>query len=372
MKLRILAVTLSALLISSNTLAVEVYNKNGNRLNIGGKVVGQHYFSTDSSELGDEKGDQSYVRLNIRGTTKISETLTGYGRWQYHFSGNNVESTDKGNKTRRAYAGIRHSDLGSFDYGRNYGVGYDVAAFTDVLPEFGNDTWTQTDVFATGRTTGVATYRHSGLYGLVDGLSFALQYQGKEENNDVRKAHKQHGDGWGISSIYEYEGFSLGATYAASDRTNRQVQRGQQTSSGSTKDIYAGGNNAEAWAIATKYDANNIYIAAMYAETRNMTVFGDDNNIANKAQHLEIVAQYQFDFGLRPSIAYLHSKGYDLGRFGDKTLVDYIDVSAIYYFNKNMSTYVDYKINLLDKNNFTTNRVINTDNIIAAGIVYEF
>lgn len=38
---------------------------------------------------------------------------------------------------------------------------------------------TQTDVFMTGRTTGVATYRNNDFFGLVDGLNFAAQYQGK-------------------------------------------------------------------------------------------------------------------------------------------------------------------------------------------------
>ncbi|WP_262189801.1 porin, partial [Escherichia coli] len=70
---------------------------------------------------------------------------------------------------------------------------------------------------------------------------------------------------------------------------------------------------AEAWTVGAKYDANNVYLAAMYAETRNMTGYGDANAIANKTQNFEVVAQYQFDFGLRPSIAYLQSKGKDLG-----------------------------------------------------------
>ncbi len=64
-----------------------------------------------------------------------------------------------------------------------------------------------------------------------------------------------------------------------------------------------------------------------------------------------MVAQYQFDFGLRPSVAYLQSKGKDLERgYGDQDILKYVDVGATYYFNKNMSTYVDYKINLLDDN----------------------
>ena len=57
---------------------------------------------------------------------------------------------------------------------------------------------------------------------------------------------------------------------------------------------------------------NNIYLATTYSETQNMTVFGN-NHIANKAQNFEVVAQYQFDFGLRPSVATCSSKGKNLG-----------------------------------------------------------
>ena len=42
-----------------------------------------------------------------------------------------------------------------------------------------------------------------------------------------------------------------------------------------------------------------ISTAAMYSETRNMTPIS--GGFANKAQNFEVVAQYQFDFGLRPS-----------------------------------------------------------------------
>lgn len=39
-----------------------------------------------------------------------------------------------------------------------------------------------------------------------------------------------------------------------------------------------------------------------------------------------------------------------------------------YYFNKNMSTYVDYKINLLDEDDrFYKNSGIATDDIVALG-----
>ncbi|MDT1908591.1 porin, partial [Acinetobacter baumannii] len=57
---------------------------------------------------------------------------------------------------------------------------------------------------------------------------------------------------------------------------------------------------------------------------------------------------------------------------GSEDLVNYIDVGLTYYFNKNMSTYVDYKINLLDENDFTRRAGISTDDVVALGLVYQF
>lgn len=62
----------------------------------------------------------------------------------------------------------------------------------------------------------------------------------------------------------------------------------------------------------------------------------------------------------------------NLGTYGDQDLVEYIDVGATYYFNKNMSTFVDYKINLLDDSDFTKAAKVSTDNIVAVGLNYQF
>ncbi len=148
-------------------------------LDLYGKVNAEHYFSSSASD----DGDKTYARLGFKGETQIASDLTGFGQWEYEFKGNRTESqgADK-DKTRLAFAGLRFGDYGSIDYGRNYGVTYDIGAWTDVLPEFGGDTWTQTDVFMTQRATGVATYRNNDFFGLVDGLNFALQYQGKNDS----------------------------------------------------------------------------------------------------------------------------------------------------------------------------------------------
>ena len=84
---------------------------------------------------------------------QINQDLVGYGRWEYNIQANTPES-DSGNAwTRLGFAGLKFGNLGSFDYGRNYGAIYDIEAWTDMLPEFGGDSYTQTDVFFTGRAT---------------------------------------------------------------------------------------------------------------------------------------------------------------------------------------------------------------------------
>ncbi len=357
MKRNILAVVIPALLAAGAANAAEIYNKDGNKLDLYGKVDGLHYFSDDDGS----DGDQSYIRFGFKGETQITDQLTGYGQWEYNVQVNHTEGgsdAQSGNKTRLGFAGLKFADLGSFDYGRNYGVVYDAIGWTDMMPEFGGDSG-YSDNFMAGRTSGVATYRNTNFFGLVDGWDFAVQYQGKNERSDIQRAN---GDGWGLSSTYTSPiGVAIVGAYAESDRTNLQNSA-----------AYGRGDKAQQWSTALKYDANNVYLAALYGETRNATYISDaagNEGFANKSQVFEVIAQYQFDFGLRPSLAYVQSKGKDIEGIGDADLYKYIDVGATYYFNKNMSTYVDYRINQLNDDNPLG---LNTDDIVAVGLVYQF
>ena len=367
MKRKVLAILVPALLMAGAANAAEMYNKDGNKVDLYGKVDARHTFSDNP---GDD-GDETYVQIGFKGETQITNDLTGYGQWEYKTYANDTEGAGDKSFNRLAYAGLKFGEYGSFDYGRNYGVVYDVEAWTDMLPVFGGDSYTWTDNFMVGRTNGVATYRNNDFFGLVDGLNFALQYQGaneganaNEDQEGTKNGHKdvrfQNGDGFGMSTSYDFSGdlsgLSLGAAYSSSDRTNDQMT---QTN--------ARGDKAEAWTAGLKYDANNIYLATMYSETRKMTPIS--GGFANKAQNFEAVAQYQFDFGLRPSLGYVLSKGKDIEGVGSEDLVNYIDVGLTYYFNKNMNAFVDYKINQLKSDNKLG---INDDDIVALGMTYQF
>ncbi|MEI9745958.1 porin OmpC [Enterobacter ludwigii] len=372
MKLKVLSLLVPAMLAAGAAHAAEIYNRDGNKLDLYGKVDGLHYFSGDKGA----DGDQSYARLGFKGETQVSNQLTGYGQWEYNMQANSTEGDGDQSWTRLGFAGLKFGDMGSLDYGRNYGVVYDVTSWTDVLPEFGGDTY-GSDNFLQQRANGVATYRNNDFFGLVDGLNLALQYQGKNGSvkgegtgptNNGRNAMQQNGDGFGGSLTYDIgEGFSVGTAIASSKRTDDQNHLD-----------FGNGDKATTYSGGLKYDANNVYLATQYTQSYNATRFGGStadgyrNGFANKAQNVEAVAQYQFDSGLRPSVAYLHSRGKDIEGYGDQDLLNYIDLGTTYFFNKNMSTYVDYKINLIDDNKFTRDTGVATDNIVATGLVYQF
>lgn len=344
-------------LVISATDAAVIYNKNENKVDLYGKISPRRY---SSNNVGQD-GDKTYIHVGVKAETKITDGLIGYSRWERELKANNPEGSNQGDKTRYAFAGLRSKHFGSLDYGRNLGVLYDIGGWTDMLPEFGSDTWTQNDVFMAKRTTGVLTWRSTDFFNRIDGLNVALQYQGKNENNreDIRK---QNGDGLGSAITYSYGDFSVGLTYAASGRTSQQKE--------SSEPLNAKGDKAEAWGTGLKYDNGQIYAAMVYSETHNMTTFG--NYISNKTKNIETVLQYQFDNGFRPSIAYLSSKANDIVGYGSEDINNYVSLGAFYYFAKNVSAIIDYRINLLDENDFTQATGINTDDILALGFTYAF
>lgn len=357
MKKSVVALAVMALGVTS-VHAAEIYNKDGNKLDLYGKVKAVHSW-TDGNNA-----DETYARLGFRGETQINDQLTGYGQFESQFDAAKAEGSQNGVKTRLAFAGLDYGHDVSFDYGRNYGIAYDVGAYTDTLSEFGGDSFEDADRFLTSRTSGVATLRTKNLFGAVDGLSVGAQFQGKGDANSEDPAKpnltKQHGNGYGFSLGYDNiadSGVSAIAAYTKSSITAAQKK-------GNTDGIWDG-ENAEFWGAGLKYDANAIYVATMYGESHNLLLNTREKNSqgvpqdADKAQHFEAMAAYVFDFGLRPNVGYVHTRDNN-----NNDLTEYVALGTDYYFNKNMVADVGYKINLLDGKD--------GDNQVVAGLTYQF
>ena len=71
MKLKIVAVVVTGLLAANVAHAAEVYNKDGNKLDLYGKVTALRYFTDDKRD----DGDKTYARLGFKGETQINDQM---------------------------------------------------------------------------------------------------------------------------------------------------------------------------------------------------------------------------------------------------------------------------------------------------------
>lgn len=363
MKNRIVVLAVIAALTAGAANAAEIYNKNGNKLDFYGKVKGERDFVTSGEK---SNKDATFARIGFRGETQINDTLAGFGRWEYNLNASKAEGQQGEGTTRLAFAGLKMGDAGSVDYGRNYGVVYDIGAYADTLTEFGGDSYQKTDNYMTGRSTGLLTYRNTGFFGLVDSLNFAVQYQSANENSTDRAWKKSNGEGFGTSLQYTFgdSGVTVGSAYS----------HAKTSDAGDSSGKYAQGDIAEVWTVGAKYDANSLYLATTYAQTYNLTPFtattvqGKTNVFLDKTENFEATAAYVFDFGLRPDVAYVQSKGHYADLSAD--VVKYVELGATYYFNKNFAVDAGYKINLLGDEAKTLG--IATDDQAVMGVTYQF
>ncbi|WP_368299514.1 porin [Kluyvera sichuanensis] len=362
-----LAILIGLVALASTAHAAEIYNKDSNKLDLYGKVKAEHDFT---SSVGNS--DATYARLGFKGETQIANGVVGYGQFEHQFNAYQAEGSQT-ESTRLAFAGLDLGDYGSIDYGRNYGIQYDIGSYTDVLTEFGGDSFQNVDNYMNQRTTGVLTYRNKNFFGLVDGLALGLQYQGA--NEDKRDPLESNGEGFGTSLQYEIpdSGVTLGAAYSRAKTTDQNFKGEFKGNDISYHPVF--GDTAEAWSVGAKYDANSIMLATMYTETHNMTpltakVKGEDDSypfFTDKSKAFEAIAGYTFDFGLQPTVGYVQQRAELAGHSFDA--VKYVQLGAAYYFNKNFAVDAAYKINLLKDGN---NLGLATDDQTVLGATYQF
>ncbi len=383
MKRNLLAIAIPALLVAAGANAsIEVWNKDGNKVDFYGRVKAANRI-TDRDQ--NTEGDKTEARLGMSGQTQITDGLSGYGRWEWQ-TGTGKNSWDE---TRYAFAGLNFGDFGSFDYGRNDGVLKAITAYTDVLPEFGGDAANNNWNVLSARTKAVATYRNNNLFGLTDDVSFALQYADNGDNSatvdgkrgdDSREAYGANVQ-WNILDT----GLTVGAGYA-------QTTGSRSKSTAQTDDFNFKSNGKQStWTGGLKYDNYNVYLAANYFQSKLRDVAdGLDDSFDMKIKGIELVAQYGIDFEvgrLTPSLAYVEHKAKDTTNGGSSDLVKYVALGATYEFNKNFSALVEYKFNLLDKDDigaianskklgvdrdgFVTGKP-GTKDVLGVGLIYQF
>ncbi len=114
MKRKVLAMLVPALLVAGAANAAEIYNKDGNKVDFYGKMVGERIWS-NTDDNNSENEDTSYARFGVKGETQITSELTGFGQFEYNLDASKPEGENQ-EKNRLTFAGLKYNELGSFDY----------------------------------------------------------------------------------------------------------------------------------------------------------------------------------------------------------------------------------------------------------------
>ncbi|WP_421213088.1 porin [Aeromonas sp. 600479] len=357
MKKSALTMAITSLVLASGAQAATVINQNGTKLDIGGRVNGEYYASGNK----DLRGDSSYFRLHVNGETAINNELNAFGFAEYNLP----TSGSDNDELRYAYAGMKHDTFGTLVYGRQDGL-FDKAVknTTDIMPEFGGDGLGKVnDLFGTGRSNGLLQYIYT-----YDGLSLGAQFtgEGKAQNNDRFTNSGNHlmgtGNGFATSATYNFDnGLGLGVAYNQAKKTNDQRNYSS----------FGGDHDAKLVGGAISYTNSGFYMAVNYSHGEYQSIV--NNGFAAESNGYEAVAKYRAgDF--EPIAAYIREDVKDTSNNISGRLNEYIDLSVRYYFTENFTTFVDYKMNLLDDGSMSGYSKYGqpTDDIVAISMEYNF
>lgn len=374
-KRNFLAVLMPLFLSSSSVNAMEIYNKNGNKIDIYGELNPLYFYSHSNDPfLLNSLGNYTNFKFGLTSKSDINEFMSGYFSFEYkpkfctYNEKNYINSNN--NDINLSYVGLNLGKWGTIDYGRNYGVMYYAKQFTNAaFDNSENITLHEDDNFLIGRADGVLTYHNKNFLGYIKGLDLTLQHQNYYKNENIFLSDK-YNDTWGTSLRYNTDfGFTLigSAFFSPYDNTHNKVN---------LKNHWV-----KSYGIGWNYVFHNTSVSGFYGHSKNSaSSFIKNHCIYDIIDNIEISGTYNFNNGFKSSIGYIKSFGtqYNFGQNPENakssTLNNHINVILTYNFNKNFVANFHYKLNLLKTLDMNNNSEYSHyyDNCVGAGISYIF
>ncbi|MGL6261993.1 porin [Vibrio sp. WXL210] len=292
MKTSAVASALLLALASTSTVAATVYSNDGTELKIGGRAEFRGDFNADDEgeKIEGTMGDASRARINVGGTSQISEGLSAFGFYE-------AEAKPGASLNNRyLYAGVK-TDFGAFAAGRQDMAAVMISDMTDITTFSG----VQQNITASkDKQNSVLAYR-----GSFDALQLDVTYAARSDED---------ADLFSVAGMYSLPmGLDLGLGYSSEEDAN----------------AFIGG---------VAYSLNNLYVAGTFS-------FGEVSEDVDFTT-IELSAEYKLTSALALQANYSNSEE---DADGEKTdVVDHFELGAVYKLNSNFRTYAAARFAQID------------------------
>jgi predicted porin len=308
MKKTLLATAILAGLVSVSAQAATVYDQDGQTLKISGDIDALVYSNDSTAGTLDE---DNYASINIKGFTKVSDTVTAYAEFEIDTDGYDTEISGTDTETS-AFAidelvvGL-DTAYGDFSFAGVSSALGQISDFTDVGNEFGGN-----------------LEEISG--GGASGFAYANTFGGLTLNAEYIASSDEDADSVGVSAVYSIDGLSLGLGYVTLDESNEL-------------------------ALGLSYSIDALYVGLGYAM--------GESDATTDFTIIELAVTY----GVTDDVTLMAFYGIGEEEVGSTTTdsLDYYAVEASYSFASNVSANVGYKVDNLDE-----------DNTLYTSIQYDF
>ncbi|USD62707.1 porin [Vibrio sp. SCSIO 43140] len=278
----LLAVAVTAAAIGTQANALELYNKEGTQMNIGGHVtVG---LTSANGKNKDAAVEEKSPRINLE---VIQDLGNGFkadfkGEWQL----NMLEGGENSFKTRLGYIGLGHDTYGRLAAGTQWSPYYMAAGVVDTPIGWSNEfLYDNHGFFGTARAEKMAAYSNTIDFEDAGSLYIGGGWQGYNEQKDSA------GQEWlttqnraQVAAGYNIAGFNVNAAFNSGNLIDKKDGNKQKT--------------AESALVSAKYGnfGSGLYVAATYADNKHMNSF--DSKLINSTKAFDSILAYGLDFGL--------------------------------------------------------------------------
>ncbi|WP_439238774.1 porin [Lonepinella sp. BR2919] len=316
MKKTLIALAVAAL-ASSAANATVVYQKDGTKIDIDGRISLQVRNETDKRTDLVDKGS----RLRVRGYQEIGNGFTALANIEIRFTQNGTVGDSI--HTKRLFGGFEHKDIGTLTFGRQLTVGDDLG-LSDYTYELGAITKV---VDAHNKALHFKSANFSGFHFMTD-YYFGTANKHDSSHNETADA----GQGFGLGAFYKTKvgefGFAVEGGYS-------EITKGTLAS-----DEY----KTKGAVAAVQFSYGPVALGVDWSHAKS-TKDKADNKFRvggeqfNKVDQVEVGLKYQVTPNNKVYAEYLwgvgKTEGQDDGKFRGWFL------GADHYFNKNVVVYVE-------------------------------